>query len=70
MDDGALVTTETTGAKTSSRWSVTAGGDGGSVLVVEFKLLECWWGIGWFILWSTKGEYQELVKILGRRLEE
>lgn len=68
-DDGVFATTETSGAKTSIRWTVAADGEG-SMVVEEFKLLSCWWGFGWFILWTTRVEHKGLFKLLEKRLNE
>ncbi|RPB09786.1 hypothetical protein P167DRAFT_607655 [Morchella conica CCBAS932] len=63
--DGVFVVTKTGGVRTRSEWKVVAvGEEGEEVCVVSevFRVLECWWGAGWFVRWTAGREHVVLME--------
>ncbi|KAI5850529.1 hypothetical protein DFP73DRAFT_582857 [Morchella snyderi] len=64
--DGVFVLTRTGGVRTSSEWTVVAageeGGEEGCVVGEVLRVLECWWGAGWFVRWTAAREHVVLME--------
>ncbi|KAH0607888.1 uncharacterized protein H6S33_001940 [Morchella sextelata] len=68
--DGVFVVTKTGGVRTSSEWTVAGleardgdrDGQEGCVVREVFRVLECWWGVGWFVRWTAGREHVVLME--------
>lgn len=69
-EDGVLVTTVSGGGAVhaSSGWTVVAVA-GGCIVEEEFVLVDAWWGLGWFVVWTAKREHASVMVRLARALE-